>query len=271
MCIRDSPKTPNSLLIQLHDSRNNYLNTMAFLYCAVLKHPGAVLCEFQGQGVTSVCKSARDKSKEVYKEKQELVVDREYSLYSLKYSQDSGLQFIYLGRTAEVYAEKAYAVLTKVRRDFLEEFFGGDAGKFKGDKVYPMCYQQDFSPTIEKLLKVHETGINMGTVRTAQTKINETAQVIQGAIKKQMENNYDTIGLYDQSTAMRDATKTFLKETVKLENQVKRNSFWMCSRNCLLMICVPTVVIILYICFSFVYCGDLTALVGCRYANKSNN
>jgi len=242
---------------------------MTFVYCAVMKYPGTVLCEFQEQGTSSVCKTARNKSKEIHKEKQNFVIEHDYSLFSLKYSQDNNLQFICVGRTTEVYAEKAYAILTRIRTDFLEEFFGGNAENFKRDKASPMCYQQDFNSNLEKVLKAHETGINMGIVHTAQTKIDETKRVMQGAIKKQMDNNYDTIGLYDQTAAMKEASKTFLKETVKLENQVRRNTFCWFSRNCILMVLIPLAIIILYVCFSFVYCGDLTALVGCRYAPRN--
>jgi len=247
---------------------NFFVKKMSFVYCAVLKFPGTVLCEFQRDGATTACKTARSKSKEVFKEQQEIPLENDCIMYSLKNASDNDAQFICVCTQGEAYEDKAFTLLSKVRRDFLDEFFGGKATGFKEKKMSSMCYQQDFCKQIELAMKNLDTGIKLGTVRIAQQKVDETAAVMQNALRKQMDMNMNTVDLYEQSADIKKSSKQFLLEGNRFEQQIKKSSFWWCSRNCILMFLIPIIIMILYVCGSFVYCGDLTAAVGCRYGPK---
>ena len=115
---------------------------MAFVYCAIIKYPGTVLCEFQQSDFSSVSSLSHKKSKEIYKEKQEIIINNEFTLFSLMYAQDNNAQFICVGKTKEVYSDKAYTLLTKIRKDFFDEYYKGNSESFDNCKVTSMCYQE---------------------------------------------------------------------------------------------------------------------------------
>ncbi len=238
---------------------------MAFLYCAVVKRPSTVLCEHIKEDSDSVARMARSKIGEMYKEEHELKIDRDYVMFGLKIATDEGAMFVCAGRLYEAYGEKAFNLLRKIRSAFFEEFFGGKPATFsKNPNVQPMCYQSEFSKRLEKIMSTYDTGIKMGAVAEAQRKIDETAQIMHKAIMKQQNSNMQTIDLYDKSEDIKQMGNAFLKDAKKFEEQIKSNSFWWCTRNCILMFILPVVLLIVYVCASFVHCGDLTLVIGCR-------
>ena len=235
---------------------------MAFVYCAAVKFPSTVLCENTKEGNESLAKVARSRTRDVYKEEQEIKLSEDYTMYSLKLALDNEALFVCVAKQSEVYREKAFTVLQRIRRGFLEEFFHGQFPKDM--KLQPMCYQQDFAEELGKIADTFDTGIKRGRVLQAQTKIDETAAIMQKALHKQVAHAGDTLLLVDKTEEMKGLGAAFLVNTRKFEAQIKKESFWWCSRNCLLLFCIPTLFLFFYVCYSFVYCGDLTAAVGCR-------
>ena len=243
---------------------------MALVYIAVTKSPNTILCEAVKEGMETAAKLTRNKMKDIYREQHDFKLDNEYWLYALKLGTDNGAQFVCACKKIEVYDDKAYGFLEKVRREFFEEFFSGKPEKFSSDKKFqPMCYQKDFSSALNKLMGEFDTGIGFGRVNEAQRKIDETAYIMQKNLQKQYNNNLQTLDLYSHTEKIKDMGKVLLKDSKKFEEQIKKNSFWLCSRNCILMFVIPIVILILYVCASFVYCGDLTMLVGCRVQQQN--
>jgi hypothetical protein len=229
-----------------------------------------VVCELVKPYGESLKDQIITKSEEVYRVQQTFTLDEDYNMWSYKRDEDMDAQFVCAASSNSISEEKAFNFLQRLRNEFFEDLFLGDTNKWNKETKKRGCYQEAFEGKMEKIYDMFNTGINMNKVNVAQKKLNETKGVLQNCLKEQIKGTSDTAVLMDTAAKLKKDTNVFMKTSKKYEEEIIKSAFWLCSRGCILIFALPVILIMGYICSSFVYCGDLTLLVGCVHGSYSN-
>lgn len=127
---------------------------------------------------------------------------------------------------------------------FLEEFHEAITRHYqnnlvfikKQDNLRPNIFDKKFTPDFKRIMSNHDTGIEMGTIDEAQNQVDEIRQIAERATSKQLNNLAEGERLLKTTQQMNELAQEFQKDAHKMETIMQNQSWWMCSKKCILMI-----------------------------------
>ena len=114
---------------------------------------------------------------------------------------------------------------------------------YKGNLVFilrqqnltPNVYDKVFKPNFSKVIDNYNTGINSTNLNKAFEKVDEVKAIAQRSVEQMNKNREDTEKLLASTEEINMLAKDFQKNAHEMEVIQKRNSFWLCSKPCVLM------------------------------------
>ena len=96
-------------------------------------------------------------------------------------------------------------------------------------------YDKLFKPNFQKVLENYSTGISMRGVNAAQAKADEVKNIAARSVEKMNQNAAVTEALLADSQQINLLAQDFQKNAHELEVVVQKQSWWMCSKQCLMV------------------------------------
>ena len=115
------------------------------------------------------------------------------------------------------------------------EFYKMDLGMVhKQNNLKPNVFNVPFKKNFGRLFDKYNTGINMGTIQLANSKINDLKSNLSETLVTQYGSNKETAEFEETSQTLNLNAKLFEKVTHELEKTAEKRNWWMCSKQCML-------------------------------------
>ena len=155
--------------------------------------------------------------------------------------------------------QQADRFLQEVKSQFTNKF------GYNAAEIAKLDIDRHFSNDLNKIINNHKTGIKFGAMKEAKNEVNRTKEIVNEGIVLQLDNTDATQNLLDKSENIKDEAEKFEKTAAEFEKIIKKQMWWLCSKQCLMIFLIPAFILGVYFLVSFLVCDDVYSLiVGCR-------
>jgi hypothetical protein len=122
-----------------------------------------------------------------------------------------------------------------MKEELRKMYKGNVSFMFKQSNLERNCLDKFLRAKVSKIIENYNTSINSKNLNAAFQKVDEIKAIAGRTITKMAANMEQTEELLKHSQEIQYLSKDFQKNSETLETMMESQSFWMCSRKCLMI------------------------------------